>query len=123
MTEGVHTARFDILHRTGSGWLGVGVIGTQFDDKTECHASDGQFGWTWRAFCGELRHNSDFTDWAGQQGYGAGDMLELRLDLDKGNLIAFKNSVLLGVIESGLVGSFRWGVEMCYAGDVIRVGL
>eukprot|EP01052_Picozoa_sp_SAG31_P021155 SAG31_NODE_1621_length_7724_cov_3.297049_4_plen_474_part_00 len=57
--------------------------------------------------------DDDDADWSGRQGWGPGDVLGLRCDMDRGTLTAFKNGVRVGhaaVSAMALAKSWCWCV-------------
>eukprot|EP01047_Picozoa_sp_COSAG01_P058193 COSAG01_NODE_6824_length_3482_cov_5.154597_1_plen_281_part_00 len=54
--------------------------------------------------------------WEGIQGASKGDTIGLLLDLEVGTVTVFKNGKRLGVMATGLEGSYCWAVVFCYQG-------
>ena len=110
---------------TSIGWrrqVGYFICHKAESPKYYCGASATENGWGWCGETGSLCHKQHSDDgypggwgqrWDGQQGYDKGDTVGLRLDLDLGTLTAYKNGTRLGVIATGLSGTFCWGVDLC----------
>ena len=103
--------------------------------------------WAWEANTGRLTPNDDedFRDWplanpggewAGQQPYEAGDVVELELDLRRGldedlagggggTLTAFKNGERLGVMAAGFAKEpdteFCWFAQLASVGSFVTL--
>ena len=122
------------IYRSGEGWR-----------------SDTSEGWSWCAQSGHLR-NQTYHSWKGQAGFGAGDEVELELNLAQqrertlllddnsgttaatatgGTLTAFLNGERLGVLSEGLpLGEaapgtdsvFQFMLETGNKGTTVRVG-
>ena len=61
------------------------------------------------------------SDWPGRRGCNQGDRVGLTLDLDKGTMSVSRNGELLGVMQSGLRGQFRWAVSFTNGGECVSI--
>jgi hypothetical protein len=135
MRAGVHSATFRMGKVHAERVAAVGIVHAgMYDTAAALDVFDmlagSAFvtpnGWGWTA-TGKLLHGNQRTsrpewhEWKGQQAYTTGDMLSLRLDLGVGTLSASKNRKELGVIASGLKGSFCWCAELCNMRDTITI--
>ena len=74
--------------------------------------------WGWDSTRGVVNPTTDTYMWAGAEGYGHKDTVGLRLDVDLGQLEAYKNGRRLGVLATGLRGTFCWYVWI-YCEDLL----
>jgi hypothetical protein len=55
-----------------------------------------------------------------QPAYEEGDRIGMLLDLDQGTMTVYKNDERLGVMATGLSGSYSWAVSL-YGGESARI--
>lgn len=77
---------------------------------------------------GCLFHHHKARPWQGQQGFAAGDVVRMLLDLDAGTLTVKKNGQLLGVMVTGdqprvgsLTGEVCWAMTSGSVGDSVSI--
>jgi hypothetical protein len=123
MRAGVHHVNFTIEHCLGPGGgdiaIGLGRVAAKDDpnddratwdtDRQRHREFNGdQHFWMLRCRDGKLavrnqghwrESQATILEWPGQQGFGTGDVVGLRLDLDRSTLTAFKNGLRLGVVR------------------------
>lgn len=155
MQFGVHRAQFRIT--SGSyAMLAVGLVHNNFLDTpagpgrpSPGWATSTPHGWAWSCSDGRLLHYNarPGTEWAGQQKYGVGDVVELELDLGGGltwvngaaswgaegaSLTARKNGKRLGQLAAGSIllpspslafdsGGYCWCVQFYSWGNAVRI--
>jgi hypothetical protein len=125
MAAGRHAAQFTFRTRPVEMGLAitvcqlrtmVGLARPQIELVTNAHQS-GNF-WGVGSTAGSVWHlEGRGAAWAGQQPFGAGDVVGLLLDCDAGTLTVKKNGVRLGVALTGLTGEFCWAASVY--GDAI----
>ena len=135
MRGGRHFAECEVVprgSRSASVYLGLAARGLDLEATS----------WEQRAFWGvdsgggALCHGSGAAEWAGQQGFGAGDTIGLLLDCDAGTLAVYKNGARLGQAVApgmrttmynakevaGLKGQeLCWAVSLWATGAAVRV--
>ena len=139
MRAGLHTASFRVDRLTeGEAIVGVvqaGKVDTtapldEFDALAGSVFNDSTPSWGWKAsahhFAEVGTHQMGLPKWAhteshAQTSYRSHDVVSLRLDLDEGTLAAYKGGQRLGVIASGMKGSFCWCVQLFYREDSITI--
>jgi hypothetical protein len=60
-------------------------------------------------------------DWEDMQGAKNGDRIGMLLDLDQGSMTVYKNDERLGVMATGLSGTYCWGVGLVVPGNSVRI--
>ena len=133
MRGGRHFAECEVVEAGGGGvLLGLAARGLDLEAATWKQAAF----WGVHSGYGALCHGGGSADWAGQQGFGAGDTIGLLLDCDAGTLAVYKNGARLGqAVAPGMrttLGNTKEvaglkGQELCWAvalyskGDAVRV--
>jgi hypothetical protein len=132
MRGGRHFAECEVVEAGGGVMLGLAARGLDLEAAS----------WTQAAFWGvgsgdgDLYHGGGVAEWAGRQGFGAGDTIGLLLDCDAGTLAVYKNGARLGqAVAPGMRNTMHntkevaglQGQELCWAvslygkGDAVRV--
>ena len=77
------------------------------DSNVHCCTYSSTFG---RRYWTDWDNDETYSDWQGSEGLGGSGTIGLLLDLNEGNLSAFKNVHRLGVLRNGLDGEYCWFV-------------
>ena len=104
-----YTPLYSNFYRNFSRYIGHGELKEQNNNiqccmyitkSGNCHTSD------WNS------SRSDVNTWEGIEGISSDGEIGMLLDLDEGTLSVYKNGRKLGVMKSGLVGSYCWFASM-----------
>jgi hypothetical protein len=127
-------AEFELVQMGGNDTMPAATyvgVATPFVDvvRTNVWQSTVKF-WGISSHSGLLAHKGIWKDWAGRQGWGAGDRVGLLLDCSKGTLAVFLNGVRLGSVGKlpdlpptslGSDSELCWAVAMRWRGTCVRV--
>jgi len=91
MRGGRHFAECEVVEKGGGVMLGLAARGLDLE-ATSCE----QAAFWGVGSGGGLVHGGGVAEWAGRQGFGAGDTIGLLLDCDAGTLAVYKNGARLG---------------------------
>ena len=120
MRGGRHFAECEVVEAGGGVLLGLAARGLDLEATSWKQAAF----WGVGSGDGHLGHGGGAADWAGQQGFGAGDTIGLLLDCDAGTLAVYKNGARLGqAVAPGMrttLGNTKKvaglkGQELCWA--------
>ena len=120
MSTGQHAVEFTMIQAGTPNYTFVGLARPDIDVQT-ANAFTLDKLWGLYGNGGSLHHAGGCDQWAGQQRFGEGGVMELLLDCDAGTLAVKKNGKRLGVAATGLTGELCWAASMHQNQHVMRI--